>query len=84
MTETPGNYSDRQPSLNDRLTRIEAVLADTADLVLAHNEALTRIEHAVERLTDRVDQLTETTAINSHRIEQILEYLFRERPNGRE
>lgn len=84
MAEIPNNSSDRQPSLNDRLTRIEAVLADTADLVLAHNEALIRIEGAIERLTDRVDVLTETTAINNHRIEQILEYLFRERPNGRE
>jgi len=45
--------------------------------VLAHDEALTRIESAIQ-------QLVETTTQNSQTIEQILEYLFRERPNGRE
>ncbi len=60
-----------------RLDRLEEILADTADLVLAHDEALSRIESALEQLTDRV-------AENNQRIEQILEYLFRERPNGRE
>jgi len=73
-----------QPS---RLDRIEALLADVAlqnaDVIARHDEALTRIETALERLTDRVDNLTSVTATNSHRIEQILEYLFRERPNGR-
>lgn len=62
---------------SSRLDRIEAILSDTADLVLAHDEALNRIESAIEQLTTRV-------AENSERIEQILEYLFRERPNGRE
>ncbi len=81
MTETLGSYGDRQPS---RLDRMEAVLLDTADLVLAHNEALTRIEGAIEQLTNRVDTLTTITTQNNQRIEQILEYLFRERPNGRE
>jgi hypothetical protein len=60
-----------------RLDRLEEILADTADLVLAHDEALSRIESALEQLTNRV-------AENNQRIEQILEYLFRERPNGRE
>ncbi|NEQ24765.1 MAG: hypothetical protein F6K28_37815 [Microcoleus sp. SIO2G3] len=79
--------TEDQPS---RLDRIEALLADVAEVVLQnadvtarHDEALTRIETALERLTDRVDNLTSVTAINSQRIEQILEYLFRERPNGR-
>jgi methyl-accepting chemotaxis protein len=66
--------STNQP---DRLDRIEEILENTAEIVLAHNEALTRIEAAIH-------QLVETTTQNSQRIEQILEYLFRERPNGRE
>jgi len=61
----------------DRLNRIEEILENTAEIVLAHDEALTRIEAAIQ-------QLVETTTQNSQRIEQILEYLFRERPNGRE
>jgi hypothetical protein len=69
---------------SSRLDRIEAILSDTADLVLAHDEALNRIEGAIQQLTNRVDVLAEITANNSHRIEQILEYLFRERPNGRD
>ncbi len=81
MTETPGNYGDRPSS---RLDRIEAILSDTADLVLAHDEALNRIEGALGQLTSRVDALTAVTTQNNQRIEQILEYLFRERPNGRE
>ncbi len=68
---------------SSRLDRIEAILSDTADLVLAHDEALNRIEGALEQLTSRIDTLTSATAQNSQRIEQILEYLFRERPNGR-
>jgi hypothetical protein len=66
--------STKQP---DRLDRIEEILENTAEIVLVHNEALTRIEAAIQ-------QLVETTTQNSQRIEQILEYLFRERPNGRE
>ncbi len=66
--------STNQP---DRLDRIEEILENTAEIVLVHNEALTRIEAAIQ-------QLVETTTQNSQRIEQILEYLFRERPNGRE
>jgi len=66
--------STNQP---DRLDRIEKILENTAEIVLAHDEALTRIEAAIQ-------QLVETTTQNSQRIEQILEYLFRERPNGRE
>jgi len=61
----------------DRLDRIEEILENTAEIVLAHDEALSRIESAIQ-------QLVETTTQNSQRIEQILEYLFRERPNGRE
>ncbi|KAB8316127.1 hypothetical protein SD81_028510 [Tolypothrix campylonemoides VB511288] len=61
---------------SSRLDRLEAILSDTAELVLAHDEALNRIENAIEQLTTRV-------AENNQRIEQILEYLFRERPNGR-
>lgn len=61
----------------DRLDRIEEILENTAEIVLAHDEALSRIEAAIQ-------QLVETTTQNSQRIEQILEYLFRERPNGRE
>lgn len=79
--------TEDQPS---RLDRIEALLADVAEVALQnadvtarHDEALTRIETALDRLTNRIDSLTSVTAINSHRIEQILEYLFRERPNGR-
>lgn len=60
----------------DRLDRIEEILENTAEIVLAHDEALTRIESAIQ-------QLVETTTQNSQRIEQILEYLFREHPNGR-
>ena len=60
-----------------RLNRIEEILENTAEIVLAHDEALTRIEAAIQ-------QLVETTTQNSQRIKQILEYLFRERPNGRE
>jgi hypothetical protein len=40
MAEIPNNSSDRQPSLNNRITRIDEVLIDTTDLVLAHNEVL--------------------------------------------
>ncbi|KAB8315334.1 hypothetical protein SD81_032660 [Tolypothrix campylonemoides VB511288] len=76
-----------QPS---RLDRIEALLADTADLVLAHDEALARIEEQTNRNARAIEALTTSTtetlrlvADNSRRIEQILEYLFRERPNGR-
>ncbi len=60
----------------DRLDQLTALMEDTAEVVLAHDEALTRIESAIQ-------QLVTTTAQNSQRIEMILEYLFQERPNGR-
>ncbi len=75
---------------SSRLDQIEAILAQVADVTLQnsevatrHDEALNRIENALERLTNRVDALTTVTTQNNQRIEQILEYLFRERPNGR-
>ena len=66
-----------QPNdINSRLDQLTALMEDTAEVVLAHDTALTRIETAIA-------QLVTTTTQNSQRIEQILEYLFRERPNGR-
>ena len=68
----------------DRLDRIEEILENTAEIVLAHDEALVRIEAALERTESAIQQLVQTTTQNSQRIEQILEYLFRQYPNGRE
>lgn len=88
----------------DRLDRIEALLADTADLVVAHNEVLTRLEgtvtrhdEALTRIESAIAQLTTSTnqaitlasensrqiAVANQRIQEILEYLYAERPNGR-
>ncbi|NJM71616.1 MAG: hypothetical protein HC862_16165 [Scytonema sp. RU_4_4] len=75
---------------SEMLTRLE-------NSAFRHDEALDRIEGAIAQLTNRVDALTTSTtetiqlvaensrqiARNNDRIEQILEYLFRERPNGR-
>lgn len=66
-----------QPNeITSRLDQLTTLMEDTAEVVLAHDAALTRIEAAIS-------QLVTTTTQNSERIEQILEYLFRERPNGR-
>ena len=63
---------------NDRLDRIEAILAATAVQQQANTEALTRLEvqtsantTAIDRLTERLDRLTQrfeglTSAIGSH------------------
>lgn len=63
---------------NDRLDRIEAILAATAVQQQANTEALTRLEAqtsanttAIDRLTERIDQLTDRVdrmipAIGSH------------------
>jgi gamma-glutamyl-gamma-aminobutyrate hydrolase PuuD len=63
---------------NDRLDRIEAILAATAVQQQANTEALTRLEAqtsanttAIDRLTDRVDRLAQrfdglVSAIQSH------------------
>lgn len=63
---------------NDRLDRIEAILAATAVQQQANTEALTRLEAqtsvnttAIDRLTERLDRLTQrfeglTSAIGSH------------------
>ncbi|MDF5716341.1 MAG: hypothetical protein PUP93_21290 [Rhizonema sp. NSF051] len=68
-TNQPNDFSNR-------LDQLTTLMEDTAEVVLAHDAALTRIETAIA-------QLVTTTTQNSERIEQILEYLFRERPNGR-
>ncbi len=60
-----------------------AILTRLENSASRHDEALTRIEGALEQLTNRVDTLAAVTAQNNDRMEQILEYLFRERPNGR-
>lgn len=52
------------------------VVISNAETTDRHDAALTRNERALDRLTERV-------AVNNDRIEQILEYLFRKRPNGR-
>jgi hypothetical protein len=77
MTNQPENNA------NDRLNRIEATLADVADLVLTHNEALTRIESAIAQLTVSTNQAITLASENNLRIREILEYLYQERPNGR-
>jgi len=66
-----------QPNdINSKLDKLTALMESTAEVVLAHDTALTRIETAIA-------QLVINTTQNSERIEQIIEYLFRERPNGR-
>ncbi len=66
-----------QPNdINSKLDKLTALMESTAEVVLAHDTALTRIETAIA-------QLVITTTQNSERIEHIIEYLFRERPNGR-
>lgn len=69
---TPNQPDD----VHSRLDQLTVLMESTADVVLAHDAALTRIETAIS-------QLVTTTTQNSERIEQIIEYLFRERPNGR-
>jgi methyl-accepting chemotaxis protein len=46
----------------ERLSRLEELFADTADLVLAHNEALMRLEATTQRNSDNIAQLAEQTA----------------------
>ncbi|MBR8841068.1 MAG: hypothetical protein DSM106950_45755 [Stigonema ocellatum SAG 48.90 = DSM 106950] len=64
------------PPSESRLDQLAALMEDTAEVVLAHDAALTRIEASIQ-------QLVTTTTQNSQRIEMILEYLFQDRPNGR-
>lgn len=69
MTNQPNNSE----SINNRLDRIEATLADVADLTLAHDEVLLRLEEtasqhdeALTRIESAIAQLTASTnqAIN--------------------
>lgn len=83
-----------QPS---RLDRLETIVGDIGEVVLQISEVTQANSVAIAQLTNRVDALTTSTteaiqliaqnsrqiARNNDRIEQILEYLFRERPNGR-
>ncbi len=70
-------------STSARLDRIETLLADMADVVISNAETTDRHDTALTRIESALDRLTERVAVNNDRIEQILEYLFRERPNGR-
>ncbi len=73
-----------QPNnISSRLDQLTTLMEDTAEVVLAHDEALTRIEASISQLVATTTQNNERIAQNSERIEMILEYLFRERPNGR-
>lgn len=66
MTETPGNYGKPSPS---RLDRLETILADLGDVVLAQSDAIaqlgeqtTRTASAIEALTANTQQLAEEAA----------------------
>ncbi|GAB1540753.1 hypothetical protein NUACC21_34220 [Scytonema sp. NUACC21] len=61
MTNTP-------ESTSRRLDRIEAILTDTADLVLAHNDALNRIESAIAQLSTSTNQAIERLTITTERL----------------
>jgi Mn-containing catalase len=64
--------TNNSPNIAERLDRIEALLADTADVTLSHGEilanlvttvsnhdsALSRIENALNQLTTQTEQLT--------------------------
>jgi hypothetical protein len=74
----------------DRLDRIEALLADTAEITIAHSDILTRLETTVAnhdaaliRIENAISQLITQVTDNNTRIREIFEYLYAERPNGR-
>ncbi|GAB1540156.1 hypothetical protein NUACC21_28250 [Scytonema sp. NUACC21] len=86
MTNTP-----EPPS--SRLDRLEAILTDTAEIVLAHNDALTRIEGAIAKLTTTTERLAAEAAEDRQQaaidrqsfqteIQRIWEYLLRQGGNG--
>ena len=58
-------------SSNDRLDRIEAILAATAIQTQANTTAIDRLTDRIDRLTDRIDRLTDrvesvVVAVQSH------------------
>ena len=80
-----------QPNeMNTRLEQLTILMEDTAEVVLAHDASLTHLENvalthdaALTRIEAAISELVTATTQNNDRIEQILEYLFREKPNGR-
>lgn len=81
----------------EALTRLEQITTRNTEALTHIEGAIANLITQMNQLGSRVDALTTTTtetlrlvadnsrqiAQNSQRVEQILEYLFRERPNGR-
>ncbi|MFL9458067.1 hypothetical protein AB0756_39520 [Tolypothrix campylonemoides VB511288_2] len=87
MTNTP------EPT-NARLDRIEAVLADMAEVVISnadttnrHDAALTRIEDAIIGLISTTERIANEAATDRQifqtEIQRIWDYLLRQSGNGR-
>jgi chromosome segregation ATPase len=97
LEESSSRHDEMLTRLEESSSRHDEALTRLEESSFQHDAALTRIETAIDRLEEQtarnargIEALTTSTtetirlvADQSLRIEQILEYLFRERPNGR-